>query len=92
MCVDSRIFFISLRLLIFYFCLLFSTVRLIKIFKFNYQIFSLKITFIIFILLFLNLIIENSRTPFDLSEGESELVSAYLLYNMMIIKHLLIII
>nr|YP_009104517.1 NADH dehydrogenase subunit 1 [Liposcelis entomophila]AHA47071.1 NADH dehydrogenase subunit 1 [Liposcelis entomophila] len=75
--VQSLSYEITLSLIMFYFCILFSSVTITKFYKLNKLFFSLSITFVFFILLLMNLLIENSRSPFDLSEGESELVSGF---------------
>jgi NADH-ubiquinone oxidoreductase chain 1 len=75
--VQSVSYEITLGLIFFYFCFLFCTIRFIKFFIFNSFIFTLRFTYAIFFVFFLNLIIENNRSPFDLSEGESELVSGF---------------
>nr|ALO64874.1 NADH dehydrogenase subunit 1 [Lasioglossum lativentre] len=68
---------VSLFLIIFNLILLIESFSLLSFFKFQMNIKFLLMVYPIYLMFMISMLIELNRTPFDLVEGESELVSGF---------------
>nr|ALO64886.1 NADH dehydrogenase subunit 1 [Lasioglossum xanthopus] len=68
---------VSLFLIIFNLILLIESFSLLSFFKFQKDIKFLFMVYPIYLMFMISMLIELNRTPFDLVEGESELVSGF---------------
>jgi NADH-ubiquinone oxidoreductase chain 1 len=77
-CIAQRISYeVSMRFILIRCFFLVGRVRLLDFFKFQEKVWFCFILNLVIIILFVRLLAETNRSPFDLSEGESELVSGF---------------
>nr|AKE49628.1 NADH dehydrogenase subunit 1 [Liposcelis nr. bostrychophila AZ] len=75
--VQSISYEITLSMVFLYFCFIYSSLNIFFYMKINLFFFNFFMNFLTLLLLVLNFLIESNRTPFDMSECESELVSGF---------------
>jgi NADH-ubiquinone oxidoreductase chain 1 len=68
---------IILSFCFFFFAFFFLSYSFLDIFIFQNYVFNVFIIACLFFIFFVRCVIETNRAPFDLSEGESELVSGF---------------